>query len=105
MLAPQVQVNDSAPWQDDWPKERIALNPRVSWGLGWGLQQDGSLNSFWHWGDNFTYTAFAVGVPQEGNGVVIMTNSNRGYDLFEPLCQEAVGGEYPAIWWLKSLLG
>jgi CubicO group peptidase (beta-lactamase class C family) len=105
ILAPQVQVNDSAPWQDDWPKERIALDSQVSWGLGWGLQQDAARHAFWHWGDNFNYTAFALGIRQEGSGVVIMTNSNRGYDLFEPLCQEALGGEYPAIWWLKSLIG
>jgi CubicO group peptidase (beta-lactamase class C family) len=103
MLTPHVQVNDSAPWQEDWPKEVISLNERVSWGLGWGIQHDTRPASFWHWGDNSTSTAFAVGFREEGLGVVIMTNSGKGYSLFEQVCLEAIGGEYPAIWWLKTL--
>jgi CubicO group peptidase (beta-lactamase class C family) len=102
MLTPHVAVNDSAPWQDDWPKQTIMLNPQVAWGLGWGIQQN-SHTSFWHWGDNFCYTAFAVGFHKEGIGVVIMTNNSKGYDLFEGLCLEAIGSESPAVRWLRSL--
>lgn len=128
MFTPQVQVNDSAPWHDDWPKEAITVDENVSWGLGWGLQhhniaspqpltserpeqrQDQNLSeespgdSFWHWGDNFTFTAFAAGVRQEGIGVVIMTNSPNGYGLFEELSQEAFGGDYPGLRWLQRLM-
>lgn len=103
MLTPQIQVNDSAPWHDDWPTAQIELDPRVAWGLGWGLQLDRQPPSFWHWGDNFTYTAFAVGFRETGAGLVIMTNSGGGYELFEQICHDALGGDYPSICWLRRL--
>lgn len=103
MLAPYVQVNDSAPWHEDWPKAQITLDPNVAWGLGWGLQQGMPAPAFWHWGDNFTYTAFAIGFRDEGVGIVIMTNSRGGYDLFEPICRAAIGGDYPGLRWLERL--
>ncbi|MEM7129885.1 MAG: serine hydrolase domain-containing protein [Chloroflexota bacterium] len=103
MLTPQVSVNDSAPWHEDWPKETITIDESVSWGLGWGIQHSAQGDSFWHWGDNFTFRAFAVGYREEGVGVVIMTNNPTRYELFGRICQIAIGGEYPGIEWLRSL--
>lgn len=103
MLTPHVAVNDSAPWQSDWPKQTILLNPHVAWGLGWGIQQNVRASSFWQWGDNGNYTAFAVGYRDEGIGAVIMLNNGKGYKIFEPICLEAIGGEYPGVRWLNSL--
>ena len=103
MLTPQAPVNDSAPWQSDWPKETIVLNPQVAWGLGWGLQETSPETAFWHWGDNFCNTAFAIGYRQAGIGAVIMTNNGRGYSLYEEMCLEALGGDYPSVRWIRSL--
>ena len=103
MVTPQIHVNDSAPWHDNWPNLDSPVDERVSWGLGWGIQHQETYDSFWHWGDNFTFTAFAAGFRETGSGVVIMTNSPNGYALYEQVCQWAIGGEYLGLRWLHRL--
>jgi CubicO group peptidase (beta-lactamase class C family) len=103
MLTPQVKVNDSATWHEDWPKPEIKLNEFVSWGLGWGMQHTATGDSFWHWGDNGNYQNFAIGSRQKGLGVVIMTNGKHGQQVYQGILGEIMGGEYPALDWLKNL--
>ena len=103
MLTPQVKVNDSATWHDDWPKPEIKLNEFVSWGLGWGIQHTATDDSFWHWGDNGNYQNFAIGSSQEGLGIVIMTNGKNGKQVYQRVLYEIVGGEYPGLDWLMNL--
>ena len=100
MLSTQVQVNDSSPWHDDWPKPQIKLNDLVGWGLGWGTQHTPAGDSIWHWGDNGNYRAFAVGYPQEGHGMVVMTNGQNGQAVINCILQDIVGGSYPGLRWL-----
>ena len=102
MLTSQVQVNDSLPWHEDWPRSKINLNERVRWGLGWGIQHTDEGPSFWHWGDNDGYKHFAVGSGQEGFGIVIMTNGENGQDVYGRILYESIGGEYPGLDWLMS---
>jgi CubicO group peptidase (beta-lactamase class C family) len=103
MLRPHVQVNDSAPWCENWPREPFKLNDTLSWGLGWGIQHHGSGGSFWHWGDNGPFKAFAVGFKEQGIGAVVMANSVNGPRIWRDVLYEAIGGEYPAIDWLESI--
>jgi CubicO group peptidase (beta-lactamase class C family) len=100
MLTSQVQVNDSASWRADWPKPEITLNELVSWGLGWGVQRTSIGDAFWHWGDNGNYKNFAIGFRQEGFGVIIMTNSKNGQQVYQRILCEIIGGEYPGLDWL-----
>ena len=102
MLTSQVQVNDSFPWHEDWPKSEINLSEQVGWGLGWGIQHTVEGTSFWHWGDNAGYKHFAVGSRQEGFGIVIMTNGENGQDVYRRILYESIGGEYPGLDWLIS---
>jgi CubicO group peptidase (beta-lactamase class C family) len=103
MLTPQVKVNDSATWHEDWPKPEIKLNEFVSWGLGWGIQHTATGDSFWHWGDNGNYQNFAIGSSEEGFGIVVMTNGKNGQQVYQKILYEIIGGEYPALDWLKNL--
>jgi CubicO group peptidase (beta-lactamase class C family) len=102
MLTPQVQVNDSPPWSEDWPKSEFKISDLVSWGLGWGIQHTSTGDSIWHWGDNGNYRAFAVGYPAEGCGLVIMTNGKNGQRVINHILRDIVGGEYPGLDWLYS---
>jgi CubicO group peptidase (beta-lactamase class C family) len=102
MLTPQVQVNDSSPWDDDWPKVEIETNERVGWGLGWGIQHTCAGDAIWHWGDNGNYRAFVVGYPKEGEGVVIMTNGRNGQRVIGAMLRDIIGGEYPGLDWLEE---
>jgi hypothetical protein len=102
MLTPHVPVNDSAPWHPDWPKPQIKLNDRISWGLGWGIQESASSLAFWHWGDTGSYRAFAIG-SCDGHGIVIMTNGKNGQRVVRGILTDLIGGEYPALDWLDEI--
>ena len=102
MLRPQVWVNNSYPWDDDWPKQEIELNERVAWGLGWGIQNEESGQSFWHWGDNGNYQAFTIGSPDKDRAIVILTNGKNGRKVIERILREIAGGDYPSLDWLKG---
>ncbi len=103
MIRPYIQVNNSAPWHDDWPKPDYTLNPDVGWGLGWGTQITADGSAIWHWGDNGVYKCFVVGFPDNGVGLVIMTNSKNGDKLYERILSELSLGDYPALEWLNAL--
>ena len=103
MLVAQVQVNDSAPWHEDWPKPEIKLNEYVGWGLGWGIQRTTTDDSFWHWGDNGNYQNFAIGSRRGGVGLVIMMNGKNGRQVYQGILGEIIGGEYPGLDWLMTI--
>jgi CubicO group peptidase (beta-lactamase class C family) len=103
MLTSQVQVNDCAPWHDDWPRTEVRPDDRVSWGLGWGIQHTSDGDSFWHWGDNGNYRAFALGYPATGHGLVVMTNGKQGQQVINTILRDLVGGDYPGLEWLLRL--
>jgi CubicO group peptidase (beta-lactamase class C family) len=99
MLTTQVQVNDSAPWDDDWPKPTINTNA-LGWGLGWGIQRASGGDSIWHWGNNGNYRAFVIGYPADGQGIIMMTNGKNGQKAINHIFHETLGGDYPALDWL-----
>jgi CubicO group peptidase (beta-lactamase class C family) len=83
MLTPQVDVQSG-----------------ISWGLGWGLQDCANHKAFWHWGNNNNrYHSFVIGYPEQGLGLVVMTNSGNGLPLCRELVPEIIGGCHPALDW------
>ncbi|MDD5263781.1 MAG: serine hydrolase [Candidatus Bipolaricaulis sp.] len=99
MLKAQGPVNDR-PWHRDAPLGSCAIDERVSWGLGWGLGAGPDGTSFWHWGDNGCYRAFAIAYPDEGCGVAILTNSENGQRVIARILRDVAGGAYPELDWL-----
>lgn len=102
MLCSQVAVNDCKPWDYDWPRLRVAVDTRVSWGLGWGLQRSGERVGFWQPGDNGPYKSMALGFKEEGMAMAVLSNSARGAELWPKLVPAALGGTHPAIAWNQS---
>jgi CubicO group peptidase (beta-lactamase class C family) len=104
MLTPQVPVNDAG-LDAERPTCDVRTNKHVSWGLGWGLEHVPGGETFWHWGDNGDFQAFAMGSRQLGMGMVCMSNSVGGRELWAELFGLAFGKEQPAVAWLSSLYG
>lgn len=99
MLTPQVRVGESGPNSTSRPADR--LSPTISWGLGWGLQNTADGLSFWHWGDNGNTRCFVLAFERQKLGIVIFTNSANGLSIVPEIVDAAIGGEQPALAWLK----
>lgn len=67
----------------------------LSWGLGWGIERRGDGAYIWQWGNNSGYRAFAIVSVGTGDGLVMLTNSENGLALAEPLTQTILPGAHP----------
>ncbi|HET6887147.1 MAG TPA: serine hydrolase [Candidatus Udaeobacter sp.] len=73
---------------------KVALNDKVSYALGWVVQQTPKGNIIWHNGGTTSFGAYIGFVPETGVGVTVLTNeSNVGFP-------DALG-----LWTLDRLLG
>jgi len=77
------------------------LSATIFWGLGLGIEKTAEGESLWHWGDNGDFKAFFVVRPATKSGVVYMTNSANGLSIARMILAETLGGEQPALDWLK----
>ncbi|GAB2852934.1 hypothetical protein GCM10027277_21660 [Pseudoduganella ginsengisoli] len=66
----------------------------LSWGLGLGMEQDRQDTYVWQWGNNLGYRAFVIGSVSTGDGLVMLTNSENGLALAEPLTRQVLPGEH-----------
>ncbi|MGO4869278.1 MAG: serine hydrolase domain-containing protein [Roseiarcus sp.] len=66
----------------------------LSWGLGWGIEQTETGTLIFQWGNNPGYRAFAIASTNTGDGLVILTNSEDGMALAEPITKIVLPGEH-----------
>lgn len=99
MLTPQIKVDEGGTNTTSRPADK--LSPNISWGLGVGLQTTPDGVSFWHWGDNGDAKAYFVAFQQQKLGMVVFANSSNGLSFITELVDEAVGGQQPALAWIK----
>ncbi len=99
MLTPQIKLSESGTNNTGRAPEK--LSSTLSWGLGWGLQTTADGLAFWHWGDNGDSKAYIVAYDKQKFGMVVFANSTNGLSIMPDLVDLAVGGEQPALAWLK----
>jgi CubicO group peptidase (beta-lactamase class C family) len=81
-------------WQIVESPVSVSAKLDLSWGLGWGLERNRGDVFLWHWGNNTGYRAFVMASPRTGDGFVILTNSDMGLSLAEPLGEEVLPGPH-----------
>jgi len=85
MMKPQVDVLVRDPI--DRPGRSLGLH--VYWGLGWAIDSTASGKIVYHSGANRTgFRCYSQFNPEEGSGIVIMTNSLNGGKLWRELIKE-----------------
>ena len=99
MLTRQIKVDEGGTNTTARPADK--LSPNISWGLGVGLQTTPEGASFWHWGDNGDAKAYFVAFRRQKLGVVVFANSSNGLSFVPELLDEAVGGQQPALAWIR----
>jgi CubicO group peptidase (beta-lactamase class C family) len=99
MEKPQIAVNPEC--TNCTTQEPKQLSKSVFWGVGIGIQETPDGESLWHWGDNGWFKCFVVAYPKQKIGVVAFMNSENGLSIIGDILKTAVGGEQPALQWLK----
>lgn len=74
----------------------VSVDPElgIGWGLGWGIERAKDDTYIWQWGNNLGYRAFAIGSARTGDGMVMLTNSENGLKLAEPMTRKILPGEH-----------
>jgi len=83
--------------------ERAAkeLSKSVFWGLGIGIQETRQGESLWHWGDNGSFKCYVLAFPKQKIGAAMFMNGANGLSIASEVVSIAIGGEQPALHWLK----
>ncbi|NIN72465.1 MAG: serine hydrolase [Gemmatimonadetes bacterium] len=72
---------------------QIRINSDYSWGLGPGIQHSEAGDALWQNGMTFGSRSLMVIYPEHGVGVVVLTNSERGFPLAYDVAARAIGGK------------
>ena len=79
---------------------QVDLNRVLSWGLGWGLQQDEHGQVLWHWGANNSFRNFVLADRVRGRALVALTNGESGPKVYERVIAALTGYDQAAFLWL-----
>lgn len=70
---------------------------RLSWGLGWGIEEGGRSASIWHWGSNPGFRSLAMADLQSRDAVVVLTSSEAGMPLAKAILNSVLPGDHPGL--------
>jgi CubicO group peptidase (beta-lactamase class C family) len=98
METPQIAVDPTCTnCLDAAPK---TLSTDLFWGLGWGIEKNGSGTYLWHWGDNGIFKAYVVADIQRRSAIVLFDNSTSGLSIAKAATETVLGGDHPSFPWL-----
>ena len=84
---------------DDY-RARVRVNPKISWSLGWGVDESGPRPAFWHWGDGPGCKNFAWVQPETQTAVVLFTNGDHGVPAYSWVFRNLTGLDPAALTWI-----
>jgi CubicO group peptidase (beta-lactamase class C family) len=100
MLTPEVQIYE----KHEFPSlntETTDANRgiKLSYGLGWGLYFTPHDRAFFKEGHDEGWRHYAVCFVKSGTGILIMTNSSNGEDIYKALLETLLHNTYTPIEW------
>lgn len=76
------------------------VNSALSWGLGWGLEEDGGAKCLWQWGDNGGWKNIVIVHPESRSALFVFTNGGNGMRVVERIAKAATGRDHPLFLWV-----
>ena len=77
----------------------------LSWGSGIAVQNPGTqAAAVWQWGSNLDYQGLFLLYPQQERGLIVLTNSSRGFKSVPAIVEAAIGGQHVYAQYLRFFL-
>jgi ribosomal protein S18 acetylase RimI-like enzyme len=76
---------------------QVRIDDELSWALGWGVEESDGGPAIWQWGNNPGYKNFVIGRPADGQGVVVLTNSDRGALVYRDVIHRLLPGPHASL--------
>jgi CubicO group peptidase (beta-lactamase class C family)/N-acetylglutamate synthase-like GNAT family acetyltransferase len=73
------------------------IDDELAWGLGWGIEESDGTRFVWQWGNDPGYKNFVIGRPDEGDGVVVFTNGDRGAAVYREIVRRLFPGRHASL--------
>jgi len=84
--------------------QELGRNYILGWSLGWGVLEGPEGSSYFQWGDNGPFRAFAAFSPSSQDGLVYFVNGSDGLLYADALTRPVLGDLSPAIGWFNHPL-
>jgi hypothetical protein len=100
MLSPQIQIESKHEFPSlstETTRENRAI--RLSYGLGWGLYWTPYGKAFFKEGHDEGWRHYVVGFDGPKAGVLIMTNSSNGEDVYSGLLENVLRNTFTPLEW------
>jgi CubicO group peptidase (beta-lactamase class C family) len=100
MLSPQIAIHSAHQFPSLTAETTSADDAiHLSYGLGWGLYASPYGRAFFKEGHDEGWRHLALCFEQNGDGILIMTNSSNGEGIFKPLIDALLGPtQFPFEW-------
>jgi len=76
------------------------VNSALSWGLGWGIEQDCGPRCLWQWGDNGGWKNIVMVHPESRSAIAVFTNGDHGMRIVERVARAATDREHALFLWI-----
>ncbi len=100
MLTPQIQIlskHEFPSLSTETTAENRAIH--LSYGLGWGLYSTPYGQAFFKEGHDEGWRHYVVGFDRAKAGILIMTNSSNGEDIYSSLLEKVLGDSFTPLEW------
>ena len=100
LITPQIRIKSKQQfgpnsWIDTYENDSIQL----SYGLGFGLFFSPYGKAFFKEGHGEGWQHYAVGFPDKGTGIVLLSNSDNAESIFKELLELSIGNKYTPWYW------
>ena len=100
MLSPQIRITSAREFPTLAPETTAANDSiRLSYGLGWGLYWSPYGKAFFKEGHENGWRHYVVCFDQPKLGLLIMTNSSNGEDVYGALLESVIRDTYTPYEW------
>jgi CubicO group peptidase (beta-lactamase class C family) len=99
MLSPQIAIHSVTqfpPITSETTNDNDMIG--LSYGLGWGLFTCGSQKAFFKEGNGGSWRNYNINYPYKGTSVIIMSNSENGEEIFQPILEYLLGNNTCIPW-------